>query len=242
MHLDVVAEGAHPDRVVPRSLEREPEGRASEIEDAHEREHRDRQRDVIEGRRVRDGVAEETRQFNVVHAPVTRELGHLAEEVEDHDPEREGDHQEVDPLAARRDRAEDQADDDSSDDSDQDREPRIDRRRDPPVGGDQVRHREPRDPEHAHLGERDHAAVAREEDHAHRHQPEPEGLRQEHAIEEVGEDQRREQQHRGHESHAQPPESGHAARGGGAHAGLPKSPYGRTARTATTSPNVSRIE
>ena len=75
-------------------------------------EQRDAERDVVELVRVTDDVADPAGRV-LVDAGDRREaaeLRHLAEEVVGDDAERQREHQEVDPDAARRDRAEDQPD------------------------------------------------------------------------------------------------------------------------------------
>ena len=91
------------------------------------------------------------------------------------------------------------------------------------------------DPVDRDLGEREHAAVRRQEDQARSDDPEDEHLRQQRADPVAREERRREDgQSRGDRSRS--------AIRGEPHAGLPNRPSGRTASTSAISTNVKMIE
>ena len=180
---DVVAERAHAHRVVAHALQRQAERRAHEVAQQREHEHREHERDVVEAVRVRVGVADDVRRRDAADAAEARELRDLAEEqVRDH-AERERDHEEVDADAARGERAEDE----------RDARCRTRARARRPIQGFQPRsspfvfarrrvaEREACDAVDRDLGERDHAAVGREERQAGRDDAEQQHLREQRA-------------------------------------------------------------
>ena len=153
-----------------------------DVAEQHVDDERDDERDVVEAVRVRvDGLPITLRRRDAADPAEAGDVGHLAEEqVRDHRVG-ERDHQEVDPDAPARERAEEQPDADG------------DRRcpRATPHHGFQPRFRpfvlpfvvalpsdEAGDAEDRHLRERDHAAVGREEDQARRDDAEEQHLRQ----------------------------------------------------------------
>ena len=184
-----------------------------------------------------------------------RQLRHLGREVVDEHRERQRQHQEVDPLAARGDEAERQPDEHGDDDCADDRRPRRPGRGVAAVGGHEVRVRQAGGPVDRHLAERDHPAVGGQEDQAGRGEAQPQRLREDLRDPEVRDEQREDREHGHHAGKTQPagPAEGGMVGGLGlgldrrgvrrkAHAGLPNRPSGRTASTTTRSANVSRIE
>ena len=107
---DVVAERAHPRRVVTHPLEREAQRRSGDVAQRHVDDGRDDERDVEEARRLLQRVPDDRGELDVVHAPEPRELRHLREEEVDQHRERERDHEEVDSVAPARDRSQKEAD------------------------------------------------------------------------------------------------------------------------------------
>src|SRR5918996_1481172 len=236
------AERAHAGGIVPDALERQSEGRAPEVADEQVDGRGRAQRDVKEVGRVGDRIRDDVRAVDVVHAAEAGELRHLAEEEEREDGEGERDHQEVDPVAPARDRAEEEPDSRADEDPRQGSQPGVPGDGGAAVGRDEVRHREAGDSVEGDLSEGDHARVAREEDQAGRCDPEPERLRDHGAQVEVGEEQRAEEEDEHDRRSRRPPERRLYEEGRAAQAGLPKSPSGRTASTSTSSPKMSSTE
>ena len=113
----------------------------------------DTERDVVEAVAVVDDVADEARRV-AVDAADAREAGddgHLADEVEGDHRERQRDHQEVDPEAARGDRAEDHPEQRRAQEREDERERRPSRASGPstrrrPADGDHVPDHEAAEP------------------------------------------------------------------------------------------------
>ena len=239
---DAVPERRHPDRVVPRALERQPERRPRHVAQQRVDDEGAAEGDVVEVVRVGDRASDQVRRRDAADAAEARDVGHLPEEeVRDH-AVGERDHQEVDPEAAARERAEDEREEHRDREAHEDAPPRVPAEVQPlrvAVRG-RVPDHEAGDPEERDLGERQHAAVGLQEDHARGDDPEQEHLRHQRPDPEAVQEQRRDQREQ-HDADAGAPFD----RGGGraaSHAGRPKSPSGRTASTIATSANVKMIE
>ena len=184
-------------------------------------------------------VADDIGRRDAADPAEARDRRDLAEEqVRDHGV-RQRDHQEVNADTPARERAEEKRGGHGDADPEHDAEPRVPAeihslrvavRRD-------VAEDEARDPEDRHLRKRDHAAVGVQEDEAGGDDPEEEHLREERRDPVRAEDERRE---RGEDERGDPDDA--VRRHGDPHAGLPKSPKGRTARTTATSAKVKMIE
>src|SRR5260370_11269608 len=112
----------------------------------------------------------------------------------------------------------------------------------------QVRHRESRNRKDAGLSERDHAAVAGEEDQAGGRDSQPEGLGHDLAEDEAREDGGGAGQKQQQQTDRDPPLDLISPRslrdrdgGSRAQAGRPNRPSGRTARMATTRTKMTRM-
>ena len=189
---NVEAERAHAVGLVAQALHGQPEGRADQVADAEEDQHRGGQGHVEERDGIGARVADERGQLRRVDAAEARQLGDLGEEVVDEHAERERDHQEVDAHAARGHGAEEQARQRGYQQRRDDRHPRVPGGVEPAVGRHQIGEHHAGDGVETDLAQRDHARVARQEDEARGGDAEPQRLREDDADEVVREDQRRE--------------------------------------------------
>jgi hypothetical protein len=234
---DVVAERAHARGVVADSLDREPERRAHDVAKEEIDGRGDAERDVKEPGRFLERIPDDVRALDAVHPAEARELSHLSEEEVDEDGECERDHEEVDPMAAACDRPEEETDHGRRHNREERGDPGIQGHVGASVSRGEVGHREPCDPVKSDLAQGHHPRVPGEEDQADGRDAEPERLRDDSAQVEVAEEERAECED-GEGGHARPPAKGpHEC-----HAGLPKSPSGRTASTSTRSPKMRSTE
>ena len=251
MERHVETERLHSGGVVANSLQRETEGRSREIADAKVDQNRCQQCRVVQRNRVGDRIADDRRHGHASDAPVPGENGDLSKEIKDDHGDRERDHQEVNAVAARGDGATEKAEGSGDDDPDSSRRERVPTEVLSARGVNQVCHREAGDGIDPGLAERDHAAVAGQEDETRCGDPEPQRLGKDLCEREAVDDRGRtcQEQHQradGHDLRDPDLPAGNAGdewggRAGSAQAGRPNRPSGRTASTATTSTKVSRI-
>ena len=253
MRADTEAERAHARGLVAQALQGEAERRARDVPHPQVQHDAHRHADEVQLGGLRARVAQHPGQVDIVDPAEARHLRDLRGEVVDEDREGQRQHQEVDPLAARRDEAEDQADERAHGDRGHDRQPRVPGGGVAAVGGHEVGVGQAGGAVDRHLAERHHAAVGRQEDQAGGGQTDPQRLREDLRDPEVRHHERRQDQHGSGEP--DPAVARERAVVGGlrlgldrgglgshAHAGLPNRPSGRTASTTTSSANVSRIE
>ena len=245
-----VAEGLHPARVVADPLEGEPQLGSDEVAQAEVHRHGGADAHVVEGRRVLARLARGTQDLGESDV-AAEDLIVLEDDVEEANGQGQGQHQEVDPVGTGGDRPED---------SPQERRERErhegggDRRqRESDLGACCGRGRRQRgDGEHVggepgqrRLGKRDHPAVAGHEDQAEGGDAQDDRVRRDGEDPEAGRHQRidgedgKARQARHALAAAQPPRRGSPER---AHAGRPKRPCGRTARTPAMITKVRKIE
>ena len=79
----VVSERLHSGWIVADALHREPERRSSQIAYAQVDEDGGHERDVVEGNRIEDGVADQVRAGHAADSAVSGKGGDLGEEIED---------------------------------------------------------------------------------------------------------------------------------------------------------------
>ena len=184
------------------------------------------------------------------NARETRDDRHLAEEVRRDNGVGEGDHQEVDADAPRRDGPEDQSDGRRQHDRDHERQRRVPAQVEALGGpartalGGKVAENYARDPEQGRLGERDHAAVGEEEDQARSGDAEQKRLDQDLLRPVLVEDERpdRGEHERAEADGALDRRLRRGPEDVPPHPGLPNRPCGRNARTSAISANVTTIE
>ena len=174
------------------------------------------------------------------YAPVPRQSGDLGEEIENDHRDRQRDHQEVDAVAARCNGAAQDSKKRGDDNAGGGRGERVPAQVLAARGMDEVRHREAGDGVDPGLPKRDHPAVAGKEDEARGGYTQPQGLGQDLGEREAVDDRRRAGEKKNQRAKGDQLRNPDAA-ADAAHAGRPNKPSGRTARTATTRMNVSRI-
>jgi len=236
MERDVVAQRAHPHRIVANTLKGDPKRRPHEVLGRGINKHRHDERGVVEPVRVRGPPHRSTRVSNAADPTEARERRHLAEEEVRDDGEGERDHQEVDPGASACQRAKDQADRSCDRDPEhtpsQGCQPRFSPFELPvvttlPSTNPAVRRARPGRARPFRRTQRERSGL--------RPRPEEKNLREDEAdpvgIEDERSERRRDQDPEADGDPGRPPE----LVGREAHAGLPNNPSGRNARTIASS-------
>ncbi len=196
---------------------------------------------------MRVDVPDERRRLDPTDPAEAREAQVRPEEdIRDHGV-RERDHEEVDAGAPARERAQQECDRSRDHDPDDHAPPGVPAEIEAlavPIRH-RVSEREACDAEDGDLRERDHPAIGREEDQTRRGDPQEQRLRED-EVDEVRRHERRRDQRRRDQGEREDGDTDAALDsvpdGRWLHAGLPKSPSGRNARTTASNTNVKMIE